>query len=125
LDGKPSDARVNYRLLPDFETAGVGVVVRTTLLPSLHDIKQINGRIITGSFEAEGSPMTFICAYAPHSGHNTEVKEDFYEQLSTEISQTKGRYFIGGDFNARLHYVREHEKDCCGQYIIGRGNDYT
>ena len=68
--------------------------------------------------------MTFICAYAPHSGHSTELKEEFYDQLSTEISQTKGRYIIGGDFNARLHYVREHEKDVCGPFLIGRGNDY-
>ena len=68
--------------------------------------------------------MTLICAYAPHSGYSTEAKEEFYDQLSTEISQTKGRYMIGGDFNARLHYVREYEKDVCGLFIIGRGSDY-
>ena len=124
LDGRPEGARVNYRLLPDFENAGVGIAVRTTLLPSLHDVKQINGRIISASFEAQGSPLTLICAYAPHSGHSTELKEEFYDQLSMEISQIKGRYFIGGDFNARLHYVRDYERDVCGSYIIGRGNDY-
>ena len=121
LDGRPEGARVNYRLLPDFENAGVGLVVQINLLPSLHDAKQVNGSIISAIFKAEGSPMTFICAYAPLSGHSTELKEEFYDQFSTEISQTKGRYIIGSDFNARLHYIRKHEKDICGPFNHWKG----
>ena len=65
-----------------------------------------------------------ICAYAPHSGRSTEDKEMFYEQLSEEITSCPGRYLIGGDFNARIHYVREVDADVCGPYIIGRGMEH-
>ena len=93
-------------------------------MPSLRDIKQINGRIIVATFEAQGSPVSFICAYAPHSGHNIEEKEGFYDQLSNEISQLKGCFYVGGDFNARIHYVRDSDKDVCGPNIVGRGMQY-
>ena len=58
----------------DFENAGVGIVINSVLMPSLRDIKQINGRILVATFEAQGSPVSFICAYAPHSGHKIEEK---------------------------------------------------
>ena len=108
----------------DFENAGVGIVINSVLMPSLRDIKQINGRIIVATFEAQGSPVSFICAYAPHSGHNIEEKEGFYDQLSNEISQLKGCFYVGGDFNARIHYVRDSDKDVCGPNIVGRGMQY-
>ena len=120
----PGRARANYRTSEDFENAGVGIVINSSLLPSLRDIRQINGRIITATFEAQGSPLSFICAYAPHSGHTIEQKEEFYDQLSTEVSRIKGRFLIGGDFNARIHYVRDNDIDVCGPHIIGRGMEY-
>lgn len=60
------------RTMPDFEHSGVGIAIKTSLLPSLRDIRQINGRIIIAEFE-----LSFICAYAPHSGHNIEKRKSF------------------------------------------------
>ena len=65
-----------------------------------------------------------ICAYAPHSGHATETKEEFYADLSEEIACCHGRFYVGGDFNARIHYVREHDTVVCGPFILGRGMEY-
>ena len=76
------------------------------------------------TFSCHGFDVTMICAYAPHSGRSTEDKEMFYEQLSEEITSCHGRYLIGGDFSARIHYVREVDADVCGPYIIGRGMEY-
>ena len=78
------------RTSADFEHGGVGIVSNSMPMSSLRDIKQINGWIIVATFGAQGSPISFICAYAPHSGHITDIKEDFYDQLSNEISQLKG-----------------------------------
>ena len=50
---------------------------------------------------------------------NTALKLKKYEQLSIKKSQTKGRYIIGGDFNARLHYVGEHEKIVAHISLVG------
>ena len=65
-----------------------------------------------------------ISVYAPHSNYETEIKERFCDDLSDEIGACKGRYFIGGDFNARIHFVRETDTDVCGPYILGRGMEY-
>jgi hypothetical protein len=65
-----------------------------------------------------------ICAYAPHSGHATETKEEFYADLSEEIAGCHGRFYVGGDFNARIHSVREHDTAVCGPLILGRGMEY-
>ena len=62
-----------------------------------------------------------MCVYAPHSAHALEEKESFYDLLSDEILQTKGTCYVGGDFNARLHYVCNIDEDVCCPHILGRG----
>ena len=62
-----------------------------------------------------------ICAYAPHSGHATETKEKKYADVSEEIACCHGRFYVGGDLNARFQYVREHDTVVCGPFILGRG----
>ena len=99
------------------ENAGVAIVVKNNLPTSIKDFKQVDGRIVSVTFASHGYDMTFICAYAPHSGLSTDAKEEFYDQLSQEVALCKGRYFIGGDFNARIHYVREGDTDVCGPHI--------
>ena len=71
-----------------------------------------------------GYDVNMICAYAPHSGHATETKEEFYADLSEEIAGCHGRFYVGGDFNARIHSVREHDTAVCGPLILGRGMEY-
>ena len=113
----------SHRLAADLEHAGVGIVVQDSLVNSITHVWHRNGRIISISFSCQGY-VTMISAYAPHSGYQTEDKEAVYEQLSEEIACCHGRYFIGGDFNARIHYLRETDADVCGHYIIGRGMEY-
>ena len=114
----------HFRNAPDFENAGVAIVIKGTLVDSLKDIKHINGRMMKATFAASGSDISFFAIYAPHSAHAGEEKENFYDSLSDEILQTKGTYYVGGDFNARLHYVRNVDKDVCGPHILGRGMAY-
>ena len=114
----------NYRLDADYENAGVGIVVKNSLLNAFKNVKQINGRMMSLTLASYGFDVTIITAYAPHSNDDTEMKENFYDNLSDEIMSTHGRYFVGGDFNARVHFVRETDTDVCGPHILGRGMEY-
>ena len=114
----------NYRLDADYENAGVGIVVKNSLLNAFKNVKQINGRMMSLTLASYGFDVTIITAYAPHSNDDTEMKENFYDNLSDEIMSTHGRYFVGGDFNARIHFVRETDTDACGPHILGRGMEY-
>ena len=122
--GKHDATRTNYRNAPDFANAGVAIVIKRTLVCSLKNVKQIDGRIIKATFAASGADVSFFAAYAPHSAYDVEAKEAFYDKLSDEILNTRGTYYIGGDFNARLHYVRNIDKEVCGTHILGRGMAY-
>ena len=121
---RPQNAGLNYRLAADFENAGVGIVVKNYLLNSIKNVRQVNGRVMSLTFASHGYDVTFVCAYAPHSGYPTEDKEAFFDDLTREISTCKGRYYISGDFNARIHFVRENDLDVCGPFILGRGMEY-
>ena len=118
------DPGTSHRLAEDFEHAGVGIVIKNSLINSVKHVRQRNGRIISITFSCSGYDVTMICAYAPHSGHATETKEEFYADLSEEIACCHGRFYVGGDFNARIHYVREHDTVVCGPFILGRGMEY-
>ena len=56
--------------------------------------------------------------------YDTETKEAFYDNLSDEIRQTSGNSYVGGDFNARIHHVRDVDADVCGPFISGRGPEF-
>ena len=122
-DKRPNNG-TSHRLDADFEHAGVGIAVKNCVLNSLKDVKQINGRIATVTFASHGYDLTFICAYAPHSGYPTDTKEEFYDQLSKEIALCRGHFYVGGDFNARIHHIRAGDADVCVPYVIGRGMEY-
>ena len=117
--GKGKSPILNYRSAPDYENAGVAIVIKNSIITALKDVKQINGRIMKVTFEAHGSEISFFAVYAPHSLHDIEVKDTFYK-----IARARGVYYIGGDFNARIHHVREVDVDVCGPHILGRGREY-
>ena len=70
-------AYTHFRNAPDFENAGVAIVVKGTLVDSLKDIKQISGRIMKATFAASGSDISFFAIYALHSAHAFEEKKAF------------------------------------------------
>ena len=75
------------------------------------------------TFASRANDLNLISVYAPQSGLDIETKEAFYDELSDAISELKGAYFIGGDFNARIYHVRESERDVIGSCIIEKSRD--
>ena len=102
----------------------MGVVLHKKLRPFLYEAKQISSRIMAVKLRSKGKNISFICCYAPQSGHSSETKEDFYDNLQTVYSECREAVFLGGDFNARLQYRYDSEADIMGSNIFGRGRDY-
>ena len=46
------NAACNYRSEPDFENAGVGIIIKDSLLNSVKNVRQISGRIMSLTFSS-------------------------------------------------------------------------
>jgi len=82
---------------------GVGIAVRKELNPVF---KEINERFCKCEVKLDNRKLIVIVAYAPtlqKSEKNTEVRDDFYEQLDAEINKVANRHclVVVGDFNAK------------------------
>ena len=107
----------NYRLAPDFENAGVGIAIKNNWLGAVKDVGQLNGRVMYITFCTKGPDITLVCAYAPQSGLDPEVKETLCQDLNSVVNSAKGNVTIGGDFNARIYHKREVDSDVVGNHI--------
>ena len=108
----------------DREHAGVGIAIHRWLIPFLYEVKQTNGRLMAVRLRSHGINLAFLCCYAPHSGHTTEVKESFYESLQQLLNEFGDMVFLGGDFNARLQHRYNSEHEILGPHVFGRGRSY-
>ena len=108
----------------DREHAGVGITIHRWLIPFLYEVKQTNGRLMAVRLRSHGINLAFLCCYAPHSGHTTEVKESFYESLQQLLDEFDDMVFLGGDFNARLQHRYNSEHEILGPHVFGRGRSY-
>ena len=106
------------------ERAGVGVIVSKNLKHFIHDVTQISGRFISVILKSKGRNLCFSSCYAPHSGYDVDTKALFYDAVQEHVRKIKGIHFLGGDFNARLHYRYQSEEAEMGPYIFGRGCEY-
>ena len=82
---------------------GVGIAIKSNLLPSLISIKKVNERIIVATFR--GNPKTVVIScYSPHNARPEEEVSAFYEKLSNVIEDIPlhNMLFIGGDMNAQI-----------------------
>ena len=122
--GIPPHDPFAYKSDPDYEKAGVGIVINNKLLRYLKDVKQTSGRSMHITLQAAGGDINFVSNYAPHAGYNLEDKEIFYETLSETLNGIRGKFYIGGDFNARIYHVRDIDTEAIGPHIICRDEPY-
>ena len=72
---------------------GVGIIVRTDLLPILSSVRKISDRIIIADFK--GNPKSsIISCYSPHSGYDEEDIEQFYTQMRSLVLTIPTHSFI-------------------------------
>ena len=82
--------------------AGVGFLVGPSVVNSVIAFKACDDRIATLRVKISGGVLTFISAYAPHSGLEYEVRQDFHTKLQSTIraTTTHSATYILGDLNA-------------------------
>lgn len=88
----------------DREHAGVGIVIQRKFKPYIYEIEQGSGRLMCIRLRSQGTNICFVCCYAPHSGHLSEIKETFYDNSQNLLDEIQQATFIGGDFNAWIHH---------------------
>lgn len=105
------------------EHAGVGIVAHKRLKRFLYAVQQTSGRMMAIRLRSHGVNLAFICCYAPHSGHSTDMKEA--STITCSICWMSSKItFIGGDFSARIQHRYSHEAAIKGSHIFGRGRSY-
>lgn len=110
---------------PDYEHAGVAIMIRTRLLKYTKIVQPISGRLMYLILKAEGGNLAIINAYAPTAMAPTEKKDMFYENLNRAINESGQIRIIGGDFNARIYNLNEEEKEYIGNNVIYRAEGYV
>ena len=86
------------------EEAGVAIMIRTTMLPSILSIRSHGSRLMSMRLRTT-PPTRYIAVYMPQAcGATWETKSEYYDKLN-EIMDTMPKHeplYILGDFNARL-----------------------
>ncbi len=101
--------------------AGVGILMssraKRTLLTSYH----MSDRMMAARFQLTKGTLLFVAVYAPISSADTDVLDDFYEQLQDWIDnnrKTRDILIVAGDFNAKLG--NQHTLPVMGPHGIGK-----
>ena len=113
--------QIGYDLkLKTVEHAGCAIMVSSRLWHLVKDVRPICGRMMKAVVRTRPK-MIIFSVYAPHAGHDVEIKEAFYSKLQDEMGRGGHRNSIlsvvGGDFNARVGEPRnEEESKVIGQF---------
>ena len=99
---------------------GIGIAIKSSLLPLLFTIKPVNDRIMIAVFK--GNPKTFIIScYSPTNQADENEIVEFYETLSHTVQDIPphAMLLIGGDFNAQIPGLFSYHDKCNrnGKYL--------
>jgi hypothetical protein len=118
--GKPKADGASSR---NYTYTGVGFIISQKLHHHFAGIRYISDRIIQVDFKFRGGRTIQVTqVYAPHSGYSDADYDEFLNQLSDAISNSKhSDQLIMGDFNARIGQDGGNERHC-GKHCTGRRN---
>lgn len=101
--------------------AAVGIAVKTSLLPLVTSIQNVNDRIVT--MVLKGNPKTqVISCYSPHNSRPITEVEDFYDNLNSLVKSIPDHTMLtlGGDFNAHVEGLFSYHSasNTNGDYLL-------
>ena len=125
--GKGKRKRTDIDRSIGHEYHGVGIAYSPKAFSANKDYEQLGSRHMYTIQHTTFEPLCIINGYAPQSQKSIEEKEAFYNKIEEPINKFNSSHIVMcmGDFNARLHYRLESEKDVIGPYIFGKGEDYS
>lgn len=91
---------------------GVTVVVHPTIKDHLEKLTPVNGRLLTVDIRTKGCPISLFAIYAPHEGHEPEVKEEFWNLLDAQCATVplSRQLIIIGDYNTTFDPKQQPQK---------------
>lgn len=105
--------------------SGVGLMISKDFRKCLINWKPISDRIIIARLQSKIRKVTVIQCYALIETSTSEQKNDFYDALSTTITQVEKSdiLILIGDFNAKVGTDNRNLEEVVGTYGQGRMND--
>lgn len=105
----------------DKDEYGVGILMSAHIRKALIEWNPVNERIITARVKTRARNISFVQCYAPTEVDSADVKNAFYEQLSTTLDQiSKGDIVIlMGDFNAKIGSDNSNYESIMGKHALG------
>lgn len=105
---------------------GVGFLIHKNLESSIMCHRSVNERMMWVSIKIAGTVYRFISVYSPCDGANSDVMNDFYNDLN-DIVYRKGneRVIVMGDLNARVGRNNPNFVNVLGKFgedMVANGN---
>ena len=101
---------------------GIGIILSKEWQDKILEIKRISDRIMTMKLVSGNTMLNIISGYAPQVGCSQQEKDQFYENLESEMRRIPlhEELIIGGDLNGhvgkdRSNFEREHGGHGYGQ----------
>ena len=104
---------------------GVGFAVKNSLLKMVEPGSNGSARLLTLRLNTTEGPLNLVSAYAPTLTATPEIKDEFYENLASIVSNIphSEQLALLGDFNARVGADHESWPSCLGHQGIGKMNE--
>lgn len=116
---------VLYSGQQETHSQGVAIIISKAKTKSLIEWEPINERFIRARFDSKYCKLTIIQCYAPTNEADTELKEDWYEQLQVLVSKVPQHdmLLVTGDFNAKVGSSNSHFEKAMGAHGCGDMNE--
>ena len=104
---------------------GVAVILNKRIKKALIEWYPVNERIIVVKLNSKFAKMTIIQVYAPTNQAEEEEKDNFYDQLQTEVNKVKAHdvLVLCGDLNAKVGSQNEGIERNMGKHGLGEQNE--
>ena len=104
---------------------GVDCAVKNSLLSMVEPGSNGSERLLTLRLNTITGPVTLVSVYAPTLTSTPEMKDKFYENLSSVINSISrnDQLILLGDFNARVGADHDSWPSCLGKFGVGKMNE--
>uniref|UniRef100_A0A1Y1M3Z3 Reverse transcriptase domain-containing protein n=1 Tax=Photinus pyralis TaxID=7054 RepID=A0A1Y1M3Z3_PHOPY len=96
---------------------GVGCIIKKDKAKHIYKWKGITARLLHVELDiGEQSKTSILVVYGPDENEAVKIKDEFWEKLTEEIEEIKGRLLIIGDLNGRVGKRNQESGETIGTY---------